>query len=503
LRYNSGPTSRKSLLTAFLLSAVCAGIALRFVDLGGKSLWTDEMLTIQQALVNEKMGATDIFGNLQGPLIAALMHFWAAVSMAESFIRIPFAVAGTLSVGAIFLLSKMLSGRWVALNSALFASLSPILIWYSQEVRGYAFVVFFTILMTYYLVRWTASRRRLHLFLYGVFLVAGLLSGPSAAFVPIAHLIYLVGLPSKRRLVGAWLVTVLVVMLFFSPWVRSILLSGHVDRMIGAETGQEISAGGGISLPAIPYFFFTYSVGYSLGPPLDTIRATGIGAVTDHLPWVVSAIVIFAIPVLVGVRKLARENGELLFLLLLWLGIPILAVSALALRNVRAFTPRYALVSVVPYTLIVGRGLAEITKSRWWFLTIVFAGLLGVSLYNYFLEPAYGKVDARAAAHTISRNLVEGDAVAGFLGAKPVMHYLGDLAEVEILEGPDMDSRETVAARCAGIAEASERVWLNLCRDRVADPEGMVHSWFDENMVLTRTYEFTGIRLCLYVKGNG
>ena len=503
MRYNSGPTSRKSLLTAFLLSAVCAGIALRFVDLGGKSLWTGETLTIQQALVNEKMGATEIFGNLQGPLISALMHFWASVSTAEGFIRIPFAVAGTLSVGAIFLLSKILNGRWVALNSTLFASLSPILVWYSQEVRGYAFVVFFSILMTYYFVRWTASRRRLHLFLYGVFLVAGLLSDLSAAFVPVAHLIYLVGLPSKRRLVGVWLVTVLVVMLFFSPWVRSILLSGHVDRMIGAETGQEITAGGGLSLTAIPYFFFTYSVGYSLGPPPNAIRATGIDAVGDHLPWVVSAIVIFTIPVVVGIRRLARGSGELLFLLLLWLGIPIMAASALGLRNVQAFTPRYALVSVVPYTLIVGRGLAEITKSRWWFLTIVFAGLLGISLYNYFLEPAYGKDDARAAAHTISKNLVEGDAVVGFFGARPVMHYLGDLAEVEILEGRDMESRETVATRCAGIAEASERVWLNLCRDRVADPEGMVQRWFDDNMVLARTFEFTGIRLRLYVKGNG
>ncbi len=503
MRYNSGSTNRKSLLTAFLLISVFAGIALRFVRLGGNSLWTDEMLTIQQALVSQKMDAADIFGNLQGPLISVMLHFWAAISMAEGFLRFPFAVAGALSVGAIYMLSRLLSGRWVALNTALFASLSPILIWYSQEARGYAFVMLFSILMTYYLVRWTTSHRNRHLFLYGLFLLAALLSNLTAAFIPIAHFIYLVAFPAKRRLLGGWIVTVLVVLLFFSPWVRSILLRTHVDRMVGADTGEHITAGGGFSVMAIPYLLFTYSVGYSLGPPVMAIRTAGIRVVTENLHWVISAMVIFAIPAVIGVKRLAKENAELLFLLLIWLVVPIVVVSVLALRNVRAFTPRYALVSVVPYALILGRGLGAITKSKWWLLTVVFAALLSISLYNYFLDPAYAKDDARAVARTIKENFDDGDAVVGFYGARPLMHYLGDFAEVLTFEGRDMESREAVAARCSGIADASERVWLSLCREWVADPEGLVQDWFDSNMVLIRSFEFPGMRLFLFVKGSG
>ncbi len=503
MRYNSGSTSRKSLLTAFLLIAVLAGIVLRFVALGGNSLWTDEMLTIQNSMVNEKISATDLFGNLQGPLISVMIHFWAATSMAEIFLRLPFAIAGALSVGAIYMLGKALNGRWVALNTALFASLSPILIWYSQEVRGYAFVMLFSIIMTYYLVLWTASRRNRHLFLYGLFLLAALLSNLTAAFVPVAHFIYLVAFPAKRRLLGGWIVTVLVVLLFFSPWVRSILLRTHVDRMIGADTGEEIIAGGGFSVLAIPYLFFTYSVGYSLGPTVRAIQTEGLRVVTENLHWVIAAIVIFAVPAVVGVKKLARENAELLFLLLVWLVVPIVAVSALALRNVRAFTPRYALVSVAPYALILGRGLSVITKSKWWFFTIVFAALLGASLYNYFLEPTYAKDDARAVARTIEENFNDGDAVVGFFGTQPLKHYLGDFAEVNIFGARDMESRETIAARCAGIADASERVWLSLCREWQADPEGIIQGWFDSNMVLIRSFEFPGIRLYLYVKRSG
>jgi uncharacterized membrane protein len=503
LRYNSGLTSRKSLLTAFLLILVFAGIALRFVRLGGNSLWTDEMLTIRSALVNQPMDAAAIFGDVQGPLISVMMHFWAGVSTAEAFLRFPFAVAGALSVGALFMLSKLISGRWVGLNTVLFASLSPILIWYSQEVRGYAFVMLFSILMTYYLLRWAVSRTNRHLFLYALFLLAALLSNLTAVFVPIAHFIYLAASPSKRRLLGGWIVAVLVVLLFFSPWVRSILLLTHVDRMIGADTGEQIHAGGGLSVFAVPYLFFTYSVGYSLGPPAGAIRTEGLRAVSENLHWILAALVIFAVPAVVGVRKLAQEKIEMLFLLLVWLLVPIAAVSALALRNVRPFTPRYTLVSVAPYALIVGRGLGAVTKSKWWFLTVVFAALLGASLYNYFLVPAYGKDDARAVAQTIRENFNPGDAVVALFASRPLAHYLGDFARVETFGAGDMESPETVAARCAGIADTSNRVWLSLCREWVADPKGLVHGWFEGNMTLIRSLEFPGMRLYLYGKERG
>jgi hypothetical protein len=360
----------------------------------------------------------------------------------------------------------------------------------------------FTVLMTYYLVRWTESQRNRHLFLYGVFMLAGLLSNLTAAFVPVAHFIYLLAFPSKRRMLGAWLVSVLVVLLFFSPWVRTILLRTHVDRMIGADTGEKIMAGGGFSIWAIPYVFFTYSVGYTLGPPARAIQAEGVRAVAGNLHWVLAAAAIFAVPAIVGLRKLAKENAELLFLLLAWLVVPIVAVSALALRNVRAFTPRYALVSVVPFAMIIGRGLGAITRSKCWLVTVLLAALLGISLYNYYMVPVYGKDDARAAALTIEDNFREGDAVVAFFGARPLIHYLDGFTEVLTFEGRDMESPETVAARCAAIADGSPRVWLGLCREWVADPEGLVQGWFERNMVLMQSFEFPGIRLRLYTKGS-
>lgn len=503
MRYTSGPTSRKSLLTAFLLIAVFVGIGFRFVDLGGNSLWTDEMLTVDNALIGEEVTASDIFGNIQGPLVTLLVRFWGGISMEEGFLRFPFAVAGGLTVGVIYLLSRYVSGPWVSLNVTFFASLSPMLLWYSQELRGYVFVVLFTVLMTYYLVRWVDSRSNRHLFLYGLFAFAGLLSNLSAVFVILAHFMYLLASPAKRRMLGRYILALLVVLLFFSPWVRSILIRTHVDRLVTADTGEPLRGGARWSGLALPYTFFTYAVGYTLGPSLNGIRMRGLAAVMENLHWVIGAGAVFTATALVGLKKLRQKNGDLLFLLLVWLVVPIVAVAVLSMRNVKVFTPRYAMVSVPPFAFIVGRGIAAITRSRWWPVTLVITGLLAVSIGNYFLDPAYGKDDARGVAATIRKHYESSDEVAALYATRPLAHYLEGFADVHTFGADDMESGRTIESRCREIASGADRVWLILCREWLVDPDDVIRNWFDENMMLLRSFEFTGMRLRLYAKRGG
>ena len=500
MRYIIGTTSRRSLLTAFLLIAVCAGLAVRFLDLGGKSFWTDEMLTIDNALIGEAMPRAHLFGMLQGPLMSLLVRLLGAVSMAEGFLRLPFALAGCLTVLAMYILTRFLKGPWVALNTAFFISLSPMLVWYSQEVRGYVFVVLFTVLMTYYLVRWVETPRTRYLFYYGLCLFAGLLSNLAAAFVVMVHLVYLLATPHRRRLMGRWILSVVVVMLFFSPWVRSVLVATNIDRLAGADTGEPLKGGARWSLLAVPYTLFTFSVGYTLGPPLRSIQTEGMAAVTRNMPWVVAAGALFGAVAVVGLKKIKEESRDVLFLVLAWMVVPLVAVAALAVRNVKVFTPRYVLVSLPAYGLVVGQGLAAITKSRWWPVTLVFAGLLAVSLTNYFLEPAYGKDDARGVASVIEERFEPGDSVLAVFGARPLAYYLEGFTTVGVFEEGDVKSAEAMQARCRRMAEGANRVWLSLCREWIVDPDGVIQGWFDANMALVRSFEFPGMRLYLYTE---
>jgi uncharacterized membrane protein len=489
-------------LRAFLLAAIAVGLILRFISLGGQSLWVDEMLTLNNAHIGQDLKASYIFTNLQGPVVSLLMHVWAGVSSSEAFMRIPFAVAGALTVISGFFLARLASGFWTALNTAFFLALSPLLLWYSQEIRGYAFVLLFTVLMTYFLLRWAERRDGKSLIWYGFFAFAALVSNLSAAFILAAHFLYLVLVPSRRRLAGKWIVTILVVLLVFSPWVRQILVRVSPESATGGQNTQPLRGGAPLTLMAIPYSFFVYSVGYSLGPSVRDLQTRSGQAVRENIHWILLTLVIFAIPFAAGLRRLALEDRGLLVLLLLCIAVPLLAVSLLSARNIKVFTPRYALVCLPAYALIIGRGLADVSRGKLRYLTYVFAALLGVSLFNHFLVPAYAKDDARGAARVISENVEEGDAVVGFAVSQPLQHYLGDGFTVQVFEARDVESPEAMAARCASLAGGADRVWLSLCRDRTIDPEGVIESWFRGNMATISSFSFTGVRLFLFENGS-
>lgn len=498
----SGLRQSSGSLRAFLLAAIAVGLVLRFVNLGGQSLWVDEMLTLSNAHIGQDLKASYIFGNLQGPVVSLLMHVWGSVSSNDAFLRIPFAVAGTLTIIAGFFLARHALGFWTALNTTFFLALSPVLLWYSQEIRGYAFVLLFTVLMTYFLLRWAERRDGKSLIWYGVFTFAALVSNLSAAFILAAHFLYLVLVPARRRLAGKWIVTILVVLLVFSPWVRQILVKVSPESSAAGETSQPLRGGAPLTVMALPYSFFVYSIGYSLGPSVRDLQTRSAQAVRENIHWILLTLAVFAIPFVAGLRRLAMEDRGLLVLLLLSVGIPLLAVSVLSAGNIKVFTPRYALVCLPAYALIIGRGLADISRGRLKFVTFVFAALLGVSLFNHFLVPAYAKDDAREAARVIADNLEEGDTVVAIAMAEPLRHYLGSTTSVHVFEARDMVSAEVMAERCAGIAGGAERIWLSLCREWIYDPDGTIESWFEDNMVLVKKFGFPGIRLYLYGRGS-
>ena len=60
--------------------------------------------------------------------------------------RLPSIIAGTLAIPALYLLGRELYDRRTGLVAAAFGAASPLLIWYSQEARMYAFVELFGLL---------------------------------------------------------------------------------------------------------------------------------------------------------------------------------------------------------------------------------------------------------------------------------------------------------------------------------------------------------------------
>jgi uncharacterized membrane protein len=125
---------------------VLVGLALRLAVPRG--IWLDEAITIHQA----RLSLHDLFQNLyNGDRQPPLYHLtlWATIRAfghSEAAVRLPSLIAGTLVIPALYELARELYDRRTGLIAAAFASVSPVLIWYSQEVRMYEFAALFGLL---------------------------------------------------------------------------------------------------------------------------------------------------------------------------------------------------------------------------------------------------------------------------------------------------------------------------------------------------------------------
>lgn len=481
-----------------LVAGIAVGAVLRFVNLGGQSLWVDELLTIKNAHVGEPGILSWIVHNLQGPAVSLMTHYMAKLSLSEVVLRLPFAIAGVITIPAVYLLSRELSDSWTALHTAFLAALSPVLIWYSQEVRGYAFVILFSVLATYYLIRYARLEEPRHLVVYAVFLFAGLVSNLTMALLGAVHLLYLLIERRPVRVVFWWLVAVVVVLVAFSPWLNEIAVRVRPERVVTGEEVEPLLTGSRLSVMAVPYSLYTFGVGYSLGPSPRHLQTDRGGALRQNALSIGLAGIVLGVPLVVGLVRVARSDTKLLAVLVAWMALPAAAVTLLAFKNLKVFNPRYLLIALPAFLVLLGHGMAGITGRRYRFYILPVAALLASSIVSYFTVPYYAKDDLRAAASTIRRNHVEGDVIVAVYTAEPLEFYLRDFAGIEVFGKYDIISHESMRARCEQLASSGQRVWLSQCRQWQVDPEGVIKDWFDENLERLKHESYPGVELYLY-----
>jgi uncharacterized membrane protein len=134
--------------TALLVLAglILAGLALRLAVPRG--IWLDEAISIHQA----RLSLHGLFENLyNGDRQPPLYHLvlWLTIRAfghGEFAVRLPSLIAGTLVIPVLYELGRELYDRRTGLIAAAFGAVSPVLIWYAQEVRMYEFVALFGLL---------------------------------------------------------------------------------------------------------------------------------------------------------------------------------------------------------------------------------------------------------------------------------------------------------------------------------------------------------------------
>ncbi len=157
---------------ALIATITALGAALRLYQIGAQSLWFDELLSIAVSRLSLRLVLVSP-ASIDPPLYYVLLHWWLALGNDDGLVRLLSAIPGIATIPAIYSVAKRLTDVRVAFVAAMIFALSPLQLYYAQEARMYALLVFLTTLSLWsYLVAQEQGRARN----WAVWIVASILA---------------------------------------------------------------------------------------------------------------------------------------------------------------------------------------------------------------------------------------------------------------------------------------------------------------------------------------
>lgn len=461
-----GPSRWPTWLVLALILALATG--LRLYRLGAENLWIDEIFSLEQAA--SPVEAVGGFWNLGGqttsrPLSLVLLYYVLPIGDSEFLLRLPYAIMSILDVAALFLLARELAGRRVALRASLFLAVLPLHVWYAQEARWYAQWALLSTVTFLALVRlWKTGRLRWWV-THGAALLLALYT-----YVVSLHLLVMQALAAwllpdrgeRRSFRGKVAVTTVVTAALALPilFVALGLRAEGTTGMVG--TARETTP------VVLPYLFFTYVAGYTIGPTLAELHdlpspATILGTYPEVVLYYALFMPIAALGLWSFRRR--RECGAVLGP---WVaGLPLL-VFASAILGGQTFNVRYTFAAVPGFALLLSLGVESMGRWRW-AGTVGALGLFALSLANFYADPRYDKEDMRGAMREIRSSSFAEEPVAVVGQGLVAAAYYGEGLEVERLIGcsgqRQYEPQERVPDVRLSDLRSEPRFWLLVSRD--------------------------------------
>ena len=386
---------RRNLAIALTLLLTLVALSLRFYRLSNQSLWTDEVSSIQTAReplsqMTQDSGSENVYLPGYFLLLGAVLH--DAKQDIEFRARGLSALAGGLSVplliGVVFFWRRQWS---TALLAGLLLAVNPLHLWYSQEVRGYATMLFFGLLtlLAYELAR--ASRKPWWWVVYSISALGAIGLHKTAIIFPVTCALWhgweVWREKGRLRDLAAHVVTLGIA-------CGALFLRSYPSPPVNGRSR---------SLLELPYTFMTFVGGYSFGPSITDIQSHGaLGAVSRNLVQVGilgGVLSLLALAYALKFRSLVR--GKETSLIVLNLGF----VSLTTLVCAFPYNVRYTLPGLLAFVALVAAldgGAGRRYVARLAFAAVLLTGLWADA--QWFYSPAYRKADSRAVAQWLVAN---------------------------------------------------------------------------------------------------
>ena len=452
------------------LAAVAAlAAALRWFRIDAQSLWYDEGISAHQLSRSfpEILHAAAL--DTHPPLYYWSLKAWGEVlGQSELALRSLSAVFGVLAVVMAFLIGRRLFGTLAGFVGATLLAVSPLAVYYSQEVRMYAMVTALGLVAVYaYTFRnfWLYAAAGLAT-LYTQYLGIAILAA--------VNLHALIFLTRQRRTWLEWAAANAIIAIGFLPWLPTFL-----DQQTHALNESPRTA---------------------LGLATQTLTAYGGGvAQSDVFLWAGVLLVVLA---LVGVAS-SRRWDALSLAALLWI-VPLGLVIALGFRS-GLFEIRYLVVGLPGLCLLAAVGITHLVPRP---LVIAPLGLAvapaAMALSAQYFDPALARDDYRGLVAAIERDASSNDAIL-LVAPNQVeifgYYYHGSLPMIGLPEQRPIDPDDTVR-RLDAIQSTYGRVWLVSWAMGEADPDGVISAWFAERGFQASHQWYGSVQLALVGFGS-
>jgi len=488
------------------IALLVAAAGLRFVQIDAQSLWYDEGVSAgmigQDPIAIIRAAAADF----HPPLYYLILAAWAKVLGDSTWaIRGLSACAGVVLVVATWRLATHLFGATGGWLAGFWATVSPLGIAFSQELRMYMPVAAAVAVAAWCSVIWlddasgkpTTSGgaplcRARTWSLWGYVLAATVALYLQYVAVLGLGAIGLYGLARARGWASwRWLGANAAVAGLFAPWLPVF----HHQLTVGKTATTAHTAVSSV----LPNAFGALLVGID-GAPVATGAAAAL----------LAAIVVFG----TAVALCQGSRGSLPALLLI---VPLAGVTAYAAWK-SVFEVRYVLVALPAVAMSGAAGVSTLsdalsrivagpaTKA----LAVMGAGTLiaaicGSADLRYYMAPLHPHDDYRGLAQTIRAQAEPNDAVLLYPPGQDHVfnyYYRGPDAVVGLPLQRPPDSAQ-VQATLASLASTHPRIWVVDYGATEADPPGLVATWLAQHAFVSSHRWFGSVQLLLYATEQG
>lgn len=379
------------------------GLVLRLLKLWD-GVYADELSTlyiVRGRSLGDVLDLVSSDAEVTPPLSFVASWLFAKLGSAPELIRVPSLIAGTLTIPLTFLVGRRAMNEVVGLIAAAIVALSPFMVYFSTEARGYALAIVFLLAATLALLRAIDSGGRGWWIGYAAFSALAMYSHYTAAFPLVAQLLWLLWAAPRARLPA--LLANLGALVLYLPWVGGVLDDRAsptiklVEAFVASDLGGKLNA------------LASWELGNPYLPPSDF---PGTWIVVVGVVGIAVAAIGAAVSRLRAPRSAVRASTDRGFALLLCLGLSTPALELLldALGGPSVFGSRNLGTASAGAALTIG-ALVSAAGTLWGGIALATVLVAFVAAAATNIGPGAAKPDFAAAAGWIDARAEPGDVV--------------------------------------------------------------------------------------------